>query len=42
MMIPKLKKVVVNMGIGKAVENKNRIEPRTRRNSGRSPASGRW
>jgi large subunit ribosomal protein L5 len=26
MMVPRLKKIVVNMGVGRAVENKNRIE----------------
>ena len=26
MMIPRLTKIVVNMGVGKAVENKNRME----------------
>jgi large subunit ribosomal protein L5 len=26
MMVPRLTKIVVNMGVGKAVENKNRIE----------------
>lgn len=30
MMVPRLLKVVVNMGVGKAVENKNRIESATK------------
>ncbi|MBL8725877.1 MAG: 50S ribosomal protein L5 [Planctomycetes bacterium] len=30
MMIPRLQKIVVNMGVGKAVENKNRIESANR------------
>lgn len=30
MMIPRLQKIVVNMGVGKAVENKNRLEAATK------------
>jgi large subunit ribosomal protein L5 len=30
MMVPRLKKIVVNMGVGKAVENKNRMEAATK------------
>ncbi|MBM4059549.1 MAG: 50S ribosomal protein L5 [Planctomycetes bacterium] len=30
MMVPRLQKIVVNMGVGKAVENKNRIEAATK------------